>query len=1539
MLFSCFSQSTTTTTAAALLLLFAASFTAVPALALNICKLQNAPMRELWDRISPLQISSTYTVPRCKRYWGIGIGTKREYAEFMGEDTAARDACKSVLAMYAIGNLIAGGVTQEKCQNALSGFDEQCRQSLTAYDLHSQGMGHKVSPWPSVFPLASITTPATEITHYSVSPLFVDYAAPELNFRTDALGTSTLWTGVFFKRPEKYDCSTFQSNTANPSALTNCGSIYFSLPDLWTNASGTFSFRRDDSKKDLYAIYNADAGFKLRVLPTLWASTSSAGNKFVKLPGGNNNEYAIKTSGCNLPVLYVRAYYSKKAKDDTSVIENKYAAYSTPISSVIANPDLWHGRRRLLQDSTTNGNDADSSWCYEMQYEIFDVGNQAASCLKLPNTPAARKQHNLVAKYQSVAFCTMGQDTVMATSKSFFFNDQFLKSIQDSAYQWAWSSTDYPNTPGTLQACPKPKFRMVSTACQNPYTEACCTSCVAPYIHIVASPVDACYPLCSNNLKRHLIENNQYWGCSLCPAGTRQGKDGTSCKTCAQLGYSNAYLSKSGTCQSCSYLEIARDSYCEFCPAGQHYDETTRTCKTCPPGGYFHGSSGSCRLCSKGSYSSTGVACIPCDANQYSSVDGASACLPCPTGQMSSADHISCSNCIAPLVNAALVVFKGSGQGCELMCNPSTAFSEVSPYLPSDKGGCNLCSQKPPPLGMKRQVQDCSRYDLCTNKPALGASYTLQDPAGQTCPWKCDPGYYQVGASSTECTKCTYQLATNEEFTDACNHACVFSYYKPQSGAAACQKCKNIHATYSEFNIFPRVSDYQDLSASKRPPVFNAALCGYSSPSAAAAQAEESFAQHPFLAFFKQKPYVIEDGTLQKYCGDGLLQQGETCDDGNSISNDGCSASCLYESFSRYDCDELGVPCKPYCGWLDTHIQGRFLLPTPSAMQNCSLHSRYAYDNQPFDQRIAWLTVHFLSCECPYVAQQLLYAECTAENRGCRLCNVGYYHDDAKKSCVRCGADCRLGFRNLSTVDQQHRCGPGIYTSNLASTDEVAYAHDIIASSLSTRPALDAEILRQLSLGCEQCPLPQGTPSSFIKFVHVQQGAPCQYKCRSFMDMLPFEDNPRGFFCRNQVYGGGLSLCNTTCMPCICENDASCSAANVGFYYHTCQPVLGIRQKECDTAALPLNAHWSGGAGYEQPSSCPFSCDFGYQKEEERCEKCDIRTSLTCSPFQVRRLCEAYPTKYYCTSCSLVQKGVALPANERWIANADHSECTTECLDGYYRPYALAPCVLCSQMSCGLGYRFQACSQVEDSKCAVCPNALPSNAAWETEDSCRVACVSGYYALPSSVTTEYGPSVCNPCDMVVCSYNRTRSHDCITPEERAVSPICKPCAPLQNTLTTLLADEANSCRIRCVKNYFLNPLPESTTTTTNSLQAGSATAASLAPLLPLNHVCEPCSASRCPLGTQMICDTSALRCSPCLVSLQPNKMWYAPGSCAQVCSDSSLSVNQITCEPYTVPAPSSDPVSTRDTSARPQRPPASHTELSDGEPSSLIYLI
>ena len=54
--------------------------------------------------------------------------------------------------------------------------------------------------------------------------------------------------------------------------------------------------------------------------------------------------------------------------------------------------------------------------------------------------------------------------------------------------------------------------------------------------------------------------------------------------------------------------------------------------------------------------------------------------------------------------------------------------------------------------------------------------------------------------------------------------------------------------------------------------------------------------------------------TTPAVCGNGIVESGETCDDGNSASNDGCSSTCSVESL--YTCPTPGAACQLsiYCG-------------------------------------------------------------------------------------------------------------------------------------------------------------------------------------------------------------------------------------------------------------------------------------------------------------------------------------------------------------------------------------------------------------------------------------------------------------------------------------------------------------------------------------------------------------------------------------------------------------------------------------------------
>ena len=67
-------------------------------------------------------------------------------------------------------------------------------------------------------------------------------------------------------------------------------------------------------------------------------------------------------------------------------------------------------------------------------------------------------------------------------------------------------------------------------------------------------------------------------------------------------------------------------------------------------------------------------------------------------------------------------------------------------------------------------------------------------------------------------------------------------------------------------------------------------------------------------------------------CGDGRLGGKETCDDGNVIDNDGCSATCQKEA--GWDCGKPGTACTAHCG--DGVLIAAEQCEPPNAGQGCS---------------------------------------------------------------------------------------------------------------------------------------------------------------------------------------------------------------------------------------------------------------------------------------------------------------------------------------------------------------------------------------------------------------------------------------------------------------------------------------------------------------------------------------------------------------------------------------------------------------------------
>jgi len=97
-------------------------------------------------------------------------------------------------------------------------------------------------------------------------------------------------------------------------------------------------------------------------------------------------------------------------------------------------------------------------------------------------------------------------------------------------------------------------------------------------------------------------------------------------------------------------------------------------------------------------------------------------------------------------------------------------------------------------------------------------------------------------------------------------------------------------------------------------------------------------------------PFVCERNELPDIvCSDGLLQYGETCDDGNKNGGDGCSSGCAVEA--GYACSGEPSVCGPVCG--DGVIKGSEGCDDGNknngdgCSSNCGVEAKWACSGQP----------------------------------------------------------------------------------------------------------------------------------------------------------------------------------------------------------------------------------------------------------------------------------------------------------------------------------------------------------------------------------------------------------------------------------------------------------------------------------------------------------------------------------------------------------------------------------------------------------------
>ncbi len=172
-------------------------------------------------------------------------------------------------------------------------------------------------------------------------------------------------------------------------------------------------------------------------------------------------------------------------------------------------------------------------------------------------------------------------------------------------------------------------------------------------------------------------------------------------------------------------------------------------------------------------------------------------------------------------------------------------------------------------------------------------------------------------------------------------------------------------------------------------------------------------------------------------CGDARLMGSETCDDGNATAGDGCSETCQLEP--GYDCIEAGVACEPHCG------DGRLLAgeecdpPNPGAgcALDCQLEPGYACD-PPTEDVSTPATCHLTVCG-------------DGVREGAEACDDGDTSDGDG-----CSGSCSLE-PDCTTGSCTSPCGDGLRLDPESCDDGNAVAEDGCSASCEIEAGFDCQ--------------------------------------------------------------------------------------------------------------------------------------------------------------------------------------------------------------------------------------------------------------------------------------------------------------------------------------------------------------------------------------------------------------------------------------------------------------------------------------------------
>lgn len=425
-------------------------------------------------------------------------------------------------------------------------------------------------------------------------------------------------------------------------------------------------------------------------------------------------------------------------------------------------------------------------------------------------------------------------------------------------------------------------------------------------------------------------------------------------------------------------------------------------------------------------------------------------------------------------------------------------------------------------------------------------------------------------------------------------------------------------------------------------------------------------------------------------CGNGVIELGETCDDGNNKSGDGCSSSCQIET--GYICPVVNAPCMD----IDECTVGNVTCGANASCVNtpgsyhCTCNAGYEGDGTTC---AACTTGHYndvaggscKACEDGFYANQEGATSCTpcAEGHmsypshiGCIACLSGWYAPGTGNSeCLPCPVGqfntksgsgscelCPTGYaNNLTGQEQCQPCEAGYFAAQTGSKacepcGAGTYSSGLANENCTVCPGGTANN----SLGQASCPTcPAGTETHFA-------GA-------QFCDACPagkFASEPGTTVCSSCPKGTansqtGQSACQA-CAPGFFTNyegALSCEACGRG------EHASGDGNTECQ--ACP-----EGTANNQLGQGECLNCEAGYESRGKGAFACDACTAGTYAPTAGTNICSACG---YGTATNLTGQSACAPcATGTFAASLGQTTCQACPVGSFANTQGLQSCLPCA---------------------------------------------------------------------------------------------------------------------------------------------------------------------------------------------------------------------------------------------------------------------